>query len=812
MAERLFQGQIRPAAQPLGAFLQPQQNNIPQAAQLSKLPQVSQIATLQQAGTSSVTGFNQLQQLADSLKPFSAQLQKSVDRGMRQYAIGNIEAGYYDALKNEQVKSQLKLQENRELAAGRSAATINRLSNVDPVAGQLASETNPWRAIGRNRAIAQLAAQSVASELRAELRDPKYLGIAPGSEQLAIEKTRVTQSVLKRFGLTGDELESTYYVTPAINKGWDKFTESQGKLYDAELNRSAAVLGGQVITQFFEGVQANGGLGNGITPGTTFVDQATGQTLTYGDLGAQVLGLKIEQQLDLLTGEGRDKFWEQTLKNLAYFRAKDPAMYAEIVNKLRVGPKVNPTNGKPIAWRDRATYEQAYPQELTDNTAGAYKSINEFNQRQQASYQINLRQLWYNPKGPGNKIPRTAEWQDAYVWWSGQAQNMGYQDTTNLGQTLTESQQEFNDTANAPTLEEVAAGEAKLNNITPEMLRTEAGRENLYQTAQALAAQQSANDPERYRELLEQNRAKIEKAATRFGKQPVGLDRASTLTGWVREDMSDPMFAAKMRAEFGSKFNLNLGQGFDPAQQIAAGTMADREKAAAQSFINQARALYQNEYTKLVNDWWSKNPNAPQLDITTAQDLMQKARTNVRYSPAWDKAAEAAITQSQKLPASTQGGNNSNSGGGPNRSNSAQPTTAPPVQFTQSNSGSATAQQAKKYTTAQVMDSRWLTNEAAMILNKGYASPAMNDFANKAGTSSAVLIRRQLDLFIINDPEKMKILDRWKTGLDEYINRQSSSELPGQANYEYAMAPSAATYNPRAPGAWLMAELFPTAV
>ena len=110
------------------------------------------------------------------------------------------------------------------------------------------------------------------------------------------------------------------------------------------------------------------------------------------------------------------------------------------------------------------------------------------------------------------------------------------------------------------------------------------------------------------------------------------------------------------------------------------------------------------------------------------------------------------------------------------------------------------------------MSNQWIADEVASIFKNGYASPEMNAFADKAGTSSAVLLRRQLDLFVTDNPARQKVLDRYKAKLDEYINRQSSSELPGQANYEYAMAPSADTYNPRAPGAWLMAELFPTAV
>ena len=220
--------------------------------------------------------------------------------------------------------------------------------------------------------------------------------------------------------------------------------------------------------------------------------------------------------------------------------------------------------------------------------------------------------------------------------------------------------------------------------------------------------------------------------------------------------------------------------------------------------------MYQREYDRLSTKWWSENPNAPLMPQGKGAELLDEAKNNVRkdirYGQLRDRARNAVNPDPGKTIKSSTEPDSSQS------SQSSQPTTTPPVQFTPSSSGSATAQQARKYATAQVMSNQWIGEELDSILKKGYASPAMNDFANKAGTSSAVLIRRQLDLFSSTDPAKQKALDEYKAKLDEYINRQSSSELPGQANYEYAMAPSAATYNPRAPGAWLMAELFPTAV
>ena len=70
MAERLFQNQLRPQAQPINQFIQPQQFRRAGAAQQPLLGRVSQIATQQQAGTSGVKGFNQFSQMAEALAPY----------------------------------------------------------------------------------------------------------------------------------------------------------------------------------------------------------------------------------------------------------------------------------------------------------------------------------------------------------------------------------------------------------------------------------------------------------------------------------------------------------------------------------------------------------------------------------------------------------------------------------------------------------------------------------------------------------------------------------------------------------------------
>ena len=57
-------------SRPLSSFLQPAQNNIAGPTQQPQLQVGRSIVTQQQAGTSSVAGFNQMQQVAECTGPF----------------------------------------------------------------------------------------------------------------------------------------------------------------------------------------------------------------------------------------------------------------------------------------------------------------------------------------------------------------------------------------------------------------------------------------------------------------------------------------------------------------------------------------------------------------------------------------------------------------------------------------------------------------------------------------------------------------------------------------------------------------------
>ena len=75
--KKLPPNEITPVAKPLGAFIQPGQQQTAGAAKPSLLAEVPKITTLQRASAGSVQGFNKFEQLSNALGPFTQNLVKT---------------------------------------------------------------------------------------------------------------------------------------------------------------------------------------------------------------------------------------------------------------------------------------------------------------------------------------------------------------------------------------------------------------------------------------------------------------------------------------------------------------------------------------------------------------------------------------------------------------------------------------------------------------------------------------------------------------------------------------------------------------
>jgi hypothetical protein len=266
MAERLPFGEIRPGARPIGAFVDPGGFQIAGAARPEAMPTPTSITAVSQQNGGNVQGYNQFAQIAEALAPFSKSLMDLTQTGIMSHVKGKIDEGYYSELKNIQQRSTLSWQMQQEQGAANAAGAITQLERVDPPAAQLLKETNPWALVGRRRALAQQAGSEVDNMMAADLQlnQGELSVLQPGSPALMQRKSGMAQATLSRYGLTGDEPEAAYYMTPKLNEAWDKYTDKQQKLYHETLTintqaQVTAALGAELQRLAQNGIQTPDG-------------------------------------------------------------------------------------------------------------------------------------------------------------------------------------------------------------------------------------------------------------------------------------------------------------------------------------------------------------------------------------------------------------------------------------------------------------------------------------------------------------------------------------------------------------------------
>ena len=765
MAERLFRGQIQPQARPLGAFVQPSRNNVPGAPEQPRLPGVSQIATLQQAGTSSVAGFNQMQQLAESLGPLSKNLQRTVDRGMRQYAIGNIEAGYYDELQNETIRAKLRMQENAENGAADAATTITQLEKVDPIAASLAREANPWKLIGRRRAAAQLAAGQVSSRFTAYLAENAgSLGdMQPGSPELMATKAEITQGVLKDYGLTGDELESTYYVSPQINKSWDQFTQKQGELYTAQVYDTQVAMSGQ---------QVNATITIGSREGIVL---PTGEKVMPGDPRfAPSLGMQITQQIDknlsLLGGKDRRNAWEATKKNLAYWYDSGIPGVKQAIQNVRLG---NPS----MEWEKRPLWIQSNPMELVEMRNSAIELRSENYEATQGVLKQNLDRLWQEKVLDPQYAFDSPEYRQAAAAVEEEANKMGYRDGAGyVSGRMTEDQQVVEGSSlTAPTFEQKAEFEEGLLSLTPEEFESAGDLSQLYGLARQMAAReptevlrQKAYD--RYTKLIRQKQEQ-------FGGLPANSSMKSSITQAVKTDLAQEGIS--------SLKGTMTWQGQFGTWAPANGTQETASEQRYRQFAETARRLHRAEYFKQLQEWRSKPENAG-LAVSPSDEavILESSAAAVRKSEDY----KAAINVAKGLK--PDGGKKDPPPAPVNQDASKGP-------VPRAAASSITAQQAGQYKDFSVMKQSWVYSELKSIKDKGEFSEELQGLAEQVNVPPERYLIEQLKFYPQLDPT-----GAWRKYLEYQLKQQKSGST---AAIPYGSESS----TPRSPGSWMTAMVMP---
>ena len=219
--QQLGAGSLTPSARPVSNFLQFKNDGDPaQPSRPNQLGQVRGVNVIQRQADRSIQGSNPIAELTEALKP----LTQLYDYGAEYYASNQYKKGQNEILKaasniNRDTinKSIQYARENREVSA------------VNPIAGVLMDQANPFREAGRINQASQFVASKAQEQFRGAWasQGSNLAQLDPSDNAITAIEARVTSDLAKAFGL--DEFSPGFqeYAIPEINKGWEWLREKQ---------------------------------------------------------------------------------------------------------------------------------------------------------------------------------------------------------------------------------------------------------------------------------------------------------------------------------------------------------------------------------------------------------------------------------------------------------------------------------------------------------------------------------------------------------------------------------------------------------
>ena len=219
--QQLGAGSLTPSARPVSNFLQFKNDGDPaQPSRPSQLGQVRGVNIIQRQSDRSIQGSNPIAELTEALKP----LTQLYDYGAEYYASNQYKKGQNEILKaasniNRDTinKSIQYARENREVSA------------VNPIAGVLMDQANPFREAGRVNQASQFVASKAQEQFRGAWasQGSNLAQLDPSDNAITAIEARVTSDLAGAFGL--DEFSPGFqeYAIPQINKGWEWLREKQ---------------------------------------------------------------------------------------------------------------------------------------------------------------------------------------------------------------------------------------------------------------------------------------------------------------------------------------------------------------------------------------------------------------------------------------------------------------------------------------------------------------------------------------------------------------------------------------------------------
>lgn len=780
MADRMLPfGQVTPTARPIGAFVQAAQQDTPGPARPAELPAARGIDTLQQSGTTNVQGFNQFQQLAAALAPFSQAVMKTAETGFENYAKGKIEEGYYRA-QNQAARAQLSLQVQAETGAADAASTIGQLQKRDPEAAQLLKESNPWALIGQRRAIAQLVAADAENALEDDLVNNagELAQIKPGSAALKERQVKLLSQQLGRYGLSGDELEVNFYVTPRVNKAAEQYTDKQRKFYskaveDSTTGAATAALGATVTR-----ILRNDAVVDGVT--------YRRGTAEWREYGAAMLTQSLDQQLRLLDPEARSRAIKHIREQMGAFSNAGP-FAAGLLESIRGGDPSMPYEKRP-------TWGAMAPLEMQELRVRGQEVAQKQYDLQQQGIENQLDSAWYGTpgqKGPGSLDPTDPAYPAALLQFRNQALGMGYLTPEEYISKRAKDQSDFVQVVRPPDPFEEQDFATRIEQAGPSIWTDDPNAyTNALKAAKEIARRQPT--PEMQKQTYDRLVDSINKARTAAGEFDAGVrDRVQNE---VLQDLDSDAVRQirdkqKVKGQQGSALDQALTAKLGGGANVAAAVASTYQNAKLTAAANRLTALYERALSDGIRNWKDDHPGQT-MSPSARSVVMSEAAALARKSPQYAQILKELTGRPPgQVGPRTVGLNPKDARGLP-----------------KAGAKQLSDDTIRTYQTRPVMEPRWVYGELQQLQRGKPVSPELYNMARRANTTTYNYLLNQLRMYPDLDPKGEA--KRW---LEEKSKQQRPARTVAGNQVSSVLPDGLGGWNPLAAGGWLMSMIAPPA-
>ena len=367
----LQKGQLNPAARPVDAFIQPTNYQVGEPGRLAELPGVRGMDLIGTNGTPNVQGFNQAQQLAEALAPFSKALVSTAQDAGLQYAswqAGKGESEFMAAYR----QAQLNVDGATEVGETNYASASRAIYAKDKDAGMGMWLANPYRQMGASRARSRIAGQEIEwkmAGIEGQMSPKDYETPDQGFAKLQSLRAGLISQVTESWGVNENSPGFQKYTAPAIEKASEKsanrLIEDRQKYFDDMKPKQLAQLLKNTIY-----LEAQSG---------TFEYQGNtySRSTTPADLYQRALGHKLNSMSrDFLSKAGPAGMatkWSREAYEILSAEAdfKDDRALSSYLNLIMSGEPLRGSDGKPVVGLDgvqvNLSWRQLYSKETIDS-------------------------------------------------------------------------------------------------------------------------------------------------------------------------------------------------------------------------------------------------------------------------------------------------------------------------------------------------------------------------------------------------------------------------------------------------------------